>query len=526
MIFKLRHIYNTIKLLAILLIITFSNTVSSQEIRVIDKKGTIQTVNNNTVTTSTTAPTLPVENDVWFDTTNNEIKIYDAIDGWKLITSTLASQNIYTADGNLAGNRILNGNANNLTFNNINFLQLFSTFGTQISSTGGTMQISSGTSSQISAGTTMELSAPSNIILQSPTEFNSTLLDVNNSSGTSGQILSSTGTGIDWIDSPSLNSWLITGNNGTNSSTNFLGTIDAQDLVLRAGNIEKLRLNNNVGQVLVNQASVFNTHPLVIRANGVDVLAFEDNTGTPRWHWNLLADGLNFVESNVEDYRLFLENGGDVGINTSDPTERLDVNGRLRVRDIQTVTSTTDILTTDVNGVVQKKALLAAEANNQITTGTNGGVYLGPTVYTGAFIINSNGNITVNTLPFQPSQITFVAHANVESFNLDTDNGVGNNNTGIANSFGTMNGFARNNGGTITQQVIYVGGSGNSINDISRFASSSNCIGLRYSNQNGNDLGKITASLTSFNTNGFTINVSRTSNASTENLVVLYTAYK
>ncbi|WP_147300523.1 autotransporter outer membrane beta-barrel domain-containing protein [Tenacibaculum gallaicum] len=530
MTFKFRHIYNIIKLLVILLIITFSDTVSSQEIRVIDNKGTIQKVNNNNVFTSPTDPNNPtvitVENDVWFDTTNSQIKIYDTVDGWKPITSTLTSQNIYTADGTLADNRILNGNANNLTFNNINFLQLFSTFGTQISSTGGTMQISSGTSSQISAGTTMELSAPSNIMLQSPTEFNSTLLDVNNSSGTSGQILSSTGTGVDWIDSPSLNSWLITGNNGTNSSTNFLGTIDAQDLVLRAGNIEKLRLNNNVGQVLVNQASVFNTHPLVIRANGVDVLAFEDNTGTPRWHWNLLADGLNFVESNVEDYRLFLENGGEVGINTNAPTERLDVNGRLRVRDIQTVTNTTDILTTNASGVIQKKALLATEANNQITTGTNSGVYLGPTVYTGAFIINSSGSITVNTLPFQPSQITFVAHANVESFNLDTDNGVGNNNSSIANSFGTMNGFARDNGGTITQQVIYVGGSGNSINDISRFASSSNCIGLRYSNQNGDDLGKITASLASFNTNGFTINVSRTNNASTENLVVLYTAYK
>ncbi|WP_417799580.1 hypothetical protein [Tenacibaculum sp.] len=533
-IFKLNHIYNTLKSLAILLIITFSNTVSSQEIRVIDNKGTIQKVNNNNVSTSTTAPTLPVENDVWFDTTNNEIKIYDVIDGWKLITSILASQNFYTANGNLTTDRTLSGINNfGLTLENLNHFQLFSnsvevngTNSTQIRSTGGTMQISSGTSSLISAGTTMELSAPSNIMLQSPTEFNSTLLDVNNSSGTSGQILSSTGTGIDWIDSPSLNSWLITGNNGTNPSTNFLGTTDAQDLVLRAGNIEKLRLNNNVGQVLVNQASVFNTHPLVIKANGVDVLAFEDNTGTPRWHWNLLADGLNFVESNVEDYRLFLENGGDVGINTSDPTEKLDVNGRFRVRDIQTVTSTSDILTTDVNGVVQKKALLATEANNQITTGTNGGVYLGPTVYTGTFIINSSGNITVNTLPFQPSQITFVAHANVESFNLDTDNGVGNNNTGIANSFGTMNGFARDNGGTITQQVIYVGGSGNSINDISRFASSSNCIGLRYSNQNGNDLGKITASLTSFNTNGFTINVSRTNNASSENLVVLYTSYK
>ena len=357
MTFKFRYIYNTIKLLAILLIITFSSTVSSQEIRVIDNKGTIQKVNNNNVTTSTTAPTLPVENDVWFDTTNNQIKIYDTVDGWKLISSTLASQNIYTANGALAANRILNGNANNLTFNNINFLQLFSTFGTQISSTGGTMQISSGTSSQISAGTTMELSAPSNIMLQSPTEFNRTLLDVKNASGTSGQILSSTGTGIDWIDSPSLNSWLITGNTGTNSSTNFLGTIDAQDLVLRAGNIEKLRLNNNVGQVLVNQASVFNTHPLVIRANGIDVLAFEDNTGTPRWHWNLLADGLNFVESNVEDYRLFLENGGEVGINTSDPTERLDVNGKLRVRTLDDATNLDVILTTTPSGVLNKSKI-------------------------------------------------------------------------------------------------------------------------------------------------------------------------
>ncbi|WP_051435822.1 hypothetical protein [Tenacibaculum sp. 47A_GOM-205m] len=204
---NIKHI-NLFILTFALVLLSFS--ANAQEVRVVDNKGTIQTVNNNTVTTSTTAPTLPLENDVWFDTTNNQIKIYDTVDGWKLITSTLASQNIYTANGDLIDNRTLSGVSNfGLTFENLTYFQLFSnnsieingTLSTQLRSTGGTMQISSGTSSQISAGTTMELSAPSNIMLQSPTEFNNTLLDINNSAGTSGQVLTSTGTGVQWANS-------------------------------------------------------------------------------------------------------------------------------------------------------------------------------------------------------------------------------------------------------------------------------------------------------------------------------------
>ena len=187
--------------------------------------------------------------------------------------------------------------------------------------------------------------------------------------------------------------------------------------------------------------------------------------------------------------------------------------------------------------------VIGAEADNQIEAGANGGAYLGPTVYTGFFIINASGNKIIMGLPFQPSQITFVAHANVESLNIDSDNGTGNNDRGIDNSFGTMNGFARDDSGTTTQQVIYVGSHGNSVNDISRYASSSNCIGVRYGDQDGNDLGKITASFTSFDTNGFTVNVTYVNGTVTvnhvdplrdvqptdilnENLVVLYTAYK
>ncbi len=160
-------------------------------------------------------------------------------------------------------------------------------------------------------------------------------------------------------------------------------------------------------------------------------------------------------------------------------------------------------------------------------------------VYVGAFQINAAGNINITGIPFQPSSITFTAAANIESFNLDNDNGTINNDRGIRNSFGTMNGFARNDSGTITQQVIFIGAHGNSINDISRYSSNSNSIGVRYGDQNGNLLGRITGSLTSFNSNGFSINVNyingtesnpgqnvSPADVNNEGLIVLYTAYR
>lgn len=142
--------------------------------------------------------------------------------------------------------------------------------------------------------------------------------------------------------------------------------------------------------------------------------------------------------------------------------------------------------------------------------------------FMGKFIISALGNQTITGIPFEPSQIKFVAYANVETYNIDADNGVGNNNNTFQNVFGSMNGYATNYSGVISQQVIFNGGSGNSINDISRYASSSNAIAIRYANVNGNSLGLTAASVTSFNSDGFTINVSNL----TENIVVIFEAYR
>ncbi len=144
-------------------------------------------------------------------------------------------------------------------------------------------------------------------------------------------------------------------------------------------------------------------------------------------------------------------------------------------------------------------------------------------VYSGSFIISGTGNVTITGLPFRPSNITFVAHPNVDTPNLDARSSNGSTNVDTKeNVFGTMNGFAQVYNGTTTQQVIFAGGSGRSINDISRYASNSHCIGLRYANQNGGAYGRTTALLTTFNTNGFTLNVDEYE----DTVLVMYTAYK
>ena len=59
------------------LLCLYGAALTAQEVRVIDNKGTIQTVTVNNVTEAATEPTTPVEGDVWFDTTTNISKIYD-----------------------------------------------------------------------------------------------------------------------------------------------------------------------------------------------------------------------------------------------------------------------------------------------------------------------------------------------------------------------------------------------------------------------------------------------------------------
>jgi hypothetical protein len=53
--------------------------------------------------------------------------------------------------------------------------------------------------------------------------------------------------------------------------------------------------------------------------------------GTTKFHINYYNGGLNFSETNVGDYRINIEEGGNVGIGTGIPQQRLHVNGNAQI---------------------------------------------------------------------------------------------------------------------------------------------------------------------------------------------------
>jgi hypothetical protein len=79
-------------------------------------------------------------------------------------------------------------------------------------------------------------------------------------------------------------------------------------------------------------------NPLAVRAMGdaQELISFEDPTGQTKWHINQNFGGnpgLNFAETGVADGRLFLRaGGGTVGINTTQPSNTLHVNGNTGIR--------------------------------------------------------------------------------------------------------------------------------------------------------------------------------------------------
>ena len=73
-------------------------------------------------------------------------------------------------------------------------------------------------------------------------------IQIVNGSQAAGYILTSDANGVaTWLPAvASSNGWLVTGNAGTSSSTNFLGTLDAQDLVVKTNSGEKMRILSSV----------------------------------------------------------------------------------------------------------------------------------------------------------------------------------------------------------------------------------------------------------------------------------------
>lgn len=256
------------KHILIILTLNICLKTNAQEVRVIDNKGTFKTVNNNNVTTSNTAPTTPIENDIWFDTstTPNTIKIYDG-SVWKDInpshTGTTGSVFFAGTDGkptednaqlfwDNTNNRLRIGaplsGTNKLSvrgviratgFNNANGTATLPSYRFSDDSNTGMYRPVADQLGFSTGGVNRLNISNTTVRVSNDLQVDGKFIDSSGDAGTNGQVLSSTAIGTNWIDNPANNNWLITGNAGT-TNTNFLGTTDDVKMQIRSNNISIL----------------------------------------------------------------------------------------------------------------------------------------------------------------------------------------------------------------------------------------------------------------------------------------------
>jgi len=158
-----------------------------------------------------------------------------------------------------------------------------------------------------------------------------------------------------------LNAWSLLGNTGTHAETNFVGTTDVNDFVIKTNNIEKVRVSSTGNVSIGMNMGIGNLYPLEIRVpetsgsqmnlkltnltlatgSGVGILFAPDDAAIAkmgifverRGPWGVST--MHFLSRTSSDYAsadisnsvMAITQDGNVGIGTTSPTTRLDVNG-------------------------------------------------------------------------------------------------------------------------------------------------------------------------------------------------------
>ena len=148
--------------------------------------------------------------------------------------------------------------------------------------------------------------------------------------------------GTQWVKSASNSGWNLTGNAGTDSANNFIGTTDARPLVLRTANNEKLRITTS-GNVGIGVAAPTAQLQLANSLQPRKLVLWDGAPGNPNRFFGLGVEPLRMryqVNNTGDDHVFFsgttdssslelmrIKGNGNVGIGTATPGAKMAVEG-------------------------------------------------------------------------------------------------------------------------------------------------------------------------------------------------------
>jgi len=170
--------------------------------------------------------------------------------------------------------------------------------------------------------------------------------------------------------------WSLTGNAGTNPATNFMGTTDAQPMVFKTNNLERVRIDENGNVAIGNNAprSMLELNSLTSDQGMLRLISGSDNVGSTGimfgryavaernaktaimmhqsvngdWRRGDLVFALNgapdFSEVSLADEKMRITFGGNVGIGVTNPASKLQLAGDLGLAPMTAPSTTTDKL--------------------------------------------------------------------------------------------------------------------------------------------------------------------------------------
>jgi hypothetical protein len=140
-----------------------------------------------------------------------------------------------------------------------------------------------------------------------------------------------------------LNAWSLTGNTGTTETTNFIGTTDNVGLNIKTNNITRMNITNDgnidVNGKIISDSIVVNStivadsgHYRILRVGSNSLILGTTNYSPTEQIYSTV--GPLYIQSNstynLNTYLNF-NNSGRVGIGTTTPSQKLEVNGNINM---------------------------------------------------------------------------------------------------------------------------------------------------------------------------------------------------